>query len=160
MEIEIDKHRAVGVIFFEKTVWLLLSLVSFNLFLHSFDLEKFYFFYLILQYSLWFIVGYIMTSFVYNLIWLNRLEYYVEPDKLTETYEIITKTRNQARLQVVNDIDFRQSIVGRLFKLFNVTVSYGFGSESKEFDFYYLSEEQANIISDMIKVKGRIIDIK
>jgi len=45
---------------------------------------------------------------------IRSLVYEVEHDKLTETYSIITKTRNQALLQVVNDVNINQGLMEKI----------------------------------------------
>jgi len=84
----------------------------------------------------------------------------VEHDKLTETYSIITKTRNQARLQVVNDVNINQDLMGKMFGIVSLDVCYGFGDEGYTFTFNYLTEREAERIEKLVKPKGRTIHIK
>lgn len=114
----------------------------------------------VVPYLFLFIAIILIWHLTYKKLWLNSIVYHADPDKLTETYTILTKSRNQARLQVVNDINFNQGIIDRLFGLFDLEVTYGFGDEGYSFTYQYLSEEKANELSDFIKAKGKVIDLK
>jgi len=99
-----------------------------------------------------------------NLIkeWLftKSLKYHIDDDKLQATYQIITKTKDSARLQVVNSVDVRQSLWEKVFGFFTVEVCYGFGDSGYYFEFPYLSEKQADMLMDKIKPTGKDINIK
>ncbi len=86
---------------------------------------------------------------------IKSLEYNFEPDRLTKSYQFITKTFNQARLQVVNDVNVSQNgIFDWLFNLYNLEVNYGFGDTGYNFEYNYLSEQQAHDLQNQIKVGG------
>ena len=113
------------------------------------------------SYGFLFVITIQIGTLISNWLWLENVVYQAEPDKLTETYTIITKRINQARLQVVNDVNITQSIYDRFFgKFFNLEVNYGFGDVGYTFIYKYLSEEKANELSEFIKAKGRGIDLK
>ena len=94
--------------------------------------------------------------YIYKIIRINSLEFEVFEDKLTEKYQIITKTINTARLQIVNSVDITQDIWDKIFNLYNITIDYGFASGGYRFSFYYITEETAQKISDLIKPRGRV----
>lgn len=161
MEVKIDKEKAwktikTGMIIYGAII-LVIGLGCLNLIKKFLEIDS-------KGITLWYFVGFIIVWLIitlYKWLWLRSVVYDAEPDKLTETYSIITKTRNQARLQVVNDVNITQSIIQKFFgKLFNVGVTYGFGDEGYNFVYKYLSEEEANRISDFIKVKSRMVSIK
>ncbi|MEK6951804.1 MAG: PH domain-containing protein [Nanoarchaeota archaeon] len=162
MEIIIDKKKAwkrivIGEII-NAVILFVIGYISIRFIHNLFDIE--YSINKIYWYGLLILIIIKCWNLVYNWLWLRSVVYQAEPDKLTETYTLLTKSRNQARLQVVNDVNFNQSIMDRLFGLFNLDVTYGFGDEGYSFTYQYLSEKKANELSDFIKAKGKVIDLK
>lgn len=101
-----------------------------------------------------------IINLIIRKIWLNSLLYEVEEHTLTKISKVITKNRDQARLQVINDVTISQSIISSFFKLFSLTVDYGFSNDGYKFTLDYLTEEQAQDISKLIKPTGSPIHIK
>ena len=96
---------------------------------------------------------------VYDWLYCKTLKYEVKGGQLISSYQIITKRKDIARLQVVNNILIHQGLIDKLFDLFTVEVSYGFSQYGHKFYFYGLSEQEANRVADSIKSKGRLIQV-
>jgi len=111
----------------------------------------------ILAGGIFFLFGMLLLR-LYNM----TLEYAIDTDKnmLLKSYKIITKTKDSARLQVINSVDITQGLFEKLFGLFSVTVSYGFGDEGYYFVFHYLSEKEADKLMDTIRPTGKMVCIR
>lgn len=89
-------------------------------------------------------------------LYLKSLEYNAEESRLTKSYKIIETRKDTAKLQVINSVDIIQDWKDRIFGIYTLKVDYGFGAEGYVFDFNFLTLEDAEKISDLIKPSGRI----
>lgn len=104
-------------------------------------------------YALIIMATYETIKFWYESEKIKSLEYTINPEehKLIGNWKVITRHKDTARLQVVNDVNINQGLIERIFNLFNVKVRYGFSDEGYYFYFKYLSEEEAEKILKIIK---------
>lgn len=106
-------------------------------------------------------IGFIVFRYLGIEAYVNTLEYDFEPTKLSESSKFITKEFNQARLQVVNDVQVGQGWFDSFFDLFSLTIDYGFSNNGYQFTYDFLTEQQAHDLQKKIKVtSGRGIHIK
>lgn len=82
---------------------------------------------------------------------INTTQYSIEEHKLIKQWSFITKTVDIARLQVINSIVLNQSLLQRMFGIFNLTVDYGFGANGYEFTYQYLDEKTCLEIEEYLK---------
>ena len=109
------------------------------------------------------LIGIILISgitIIYHWLITQSMKYEISDEKLVKTYQAIVKTKDQARLQIVNSVDIRQNLIDKIFDLFYIDVSYGFSGEGYNFTFPFLSEQEADRIGDMIKPTGKSVDIR
>lgn len=104
------------------------------------------------------------TIFVLVKLWINKLyvdslEYTVEDDRLQKSYQMIIKTKDSARLQIINSVDIKQTLFDKLFDQFSFEICYGMG-DGHYFSFNYLSEEQADKLMNTIRPSGKNILMK
>ena len=102
--------------------------------------------------------------FVFTKLWLdklycNTLKYEVEEDRLVKSWKTITKTKDSARLQIINSIDITQTLFDKIFDTFDFQINYGMGN-GHHFSFPYISEEDANKLMDIIKPTGKNILVR
>jgi membrane protein YdbS with pleckstrin-like domain len=90
----------------------------------------------------------------------NTRVYQFEADRHTSTQTIITKSRTQARTQVVNDISIDQGLMDKIFGFYTLTVNYGFGDEGYNFSYDFLTEKQALELEDKIRSTNKVVKIE
>lgn len=100
--------------------------------------------------------------FCYRNVVIDSLEYEFDEkeSRLIKVWKFIVKTKDTAKLQVVNSIDMNQGLIEKLFGLFNVHICYGFGADGYHYTFKYLSEETAENLLKLIKPSGGKVDLK
>lgn len=111
-----------------------------------------------------FILMGIYVIFVLIKLWLDKLytesiRYDIEDDRLQQSYQVIVKTRDSARLQIINSVDVRQGLIDKIFEQFSFEINYGMGS-GHFFSFPYLSEDEANKLMDTIRPSGKDVLMK
>ena len=137
----------------ENAIWLLILFAILTIAKWFIQLQELdYLYFLVLANWIW--------GFLRNRLWINSIKYYYSEDKLIAEYKIITRTKDSARLQVVNSVDITQGIINKLFGLFKITVNYGFTADGYEFGFEYLDGEVAEKVFKNIKAIGLKIEDK
>ncbi len=101
-----------------------------------------------------------ILTIIYHRLLTKSLKYEYADGKLVKTYQIIVKTKDQARLQIVNSVDIKQGLIDKIFGLFYIDVCYGFSGEGYIFYFEFLSEQEADEIANMIKPAGKDVLIR
>jgi membrane protein YdbS with pleckstrin-like domain len=162
-ELKIDKNKAIEMERIKSIVWAFIGAILWYLpimglwylFISIKDNAQVPHFFILIG-TLSFMIVYEIINFWACKRKINSLEQMYEKDELMTRYEIITKTKNSARLQVVNNVDITQSIWDKFYGFFNVNVDYGFGDSAYSHEFNYLTEEQAEKVQDEIKPRSRL----
>lgn len=150
---KIWKRRLLGNLF----VLFIFGGLMFGLSLLKHMLESLDYYTLLVFLLLWFII--VLVNLWLDKLYTNSLTYIVRGDKLMKSWETIVKRKDSARLQVINSVDITQSLIDRLFNMFNFKICYGMGG-GHYFDFPYLSEKEANKLMNNIKTTGKKVIIK
>ncbi len=112
--------------------------------------------------------SYLIYSFIFMAIWefvfyqlflirIKSLQYSMDKEngRLLSSWKVILKHKDTAKLQVINSVDISQDIWDKFVDLYSVDVCYGFSEGGYNYSFNYLSEEDAEEISNKIKPSGK-----
>ena len=113
------------------------------------------------------IIGIIVINIFFliaKVITIRSLKYAMSSSMLYEEYKFIIKNILTPKFQVINYITISQTLFGRLFGVFYITIDYGFQSNengySDEYCVEYLTEETAKQLKiQLLKSKGKSINI-
>lgn len=83
--------------------------------------------------------------------YIRTLEQSFDISELRTSWCVILENIHVARLQVINTIEINQSLLDKLFKIYNLNVNYGLGDNGYNHQIKFLNKEQAEEISRILK---------
>ncbi len=161
--IEREKMKRISWVFIGTFIWSIVLIGCYNFFqLLSFN-ETYALKPSLIIYALIFMILWEYIFYKLFLIEIDSLEYEIdeEENRLISKWKVILKHKDTAKLQVINSVDINQDIWDKFQDLYSVNVCYGFSGDGYDYEFNYLSEEEAEKLLKIIKPSGRIgVDLK